>query len=69
MKKQRLVGVDQELIEREAAGGRLGDACREAVDAVGNLMSGCLHGDSSFLSDGTLDRAENLPEQYIQILD
>jgi hypothetical protein len=43
MEKQRFVGIDQKLVEREAARRRLGNARRKAVNAVGDFMSVCLH--------------------------
>ena len=37
VEEQRLVGVDEELVEREAGRPDVGDEGREAVDAVGDL--------------------------------
>jgi hypothetical protein len=47
MEKERLVRVDQKLVEREAARRHLGNARRKAVNAVGDFMSVCLHKDSN----------------------
>ena len=44
VEQERLVGVDQVLVEGEAAGGDLRDARRQAVHAVGDLMDVGLHG-------------------------
>ena len=38
VEEQRLVAVDQVLVEGEAAGGDLRDDRRQAVDAVGDLV-------------------------------
>src|SRR6266511_1033456 len=44
MKQQRLVGLDDELVEREASRrGDLGHIRRQAVDPVGDLVDSCLH--------------------------
>jgi hypothetical protein len=44
MKQQRLVRLDDELVEREAGGRRdLGHIRRQAEDVVGNLVDSCFH--------------------------
>jgi hypothetical protein len=43
VEQQWLVSIDQELIEREATRCGVGNAGREAVDAIGDLMRAGLH--------------------------
>jgi hypothetical protein len=57
MEEKGVVGVDEELIEREAARCRVRNARRETVDAIGYLMSVCVHAGSSM-------GAESLAAQY-----
>jgi hypothetical protein len=39
----RLVGVDEELIEREAGRSDVGDERGQPVDAIGDLVDACFH--------------------------
>ena len=44
----RLVGVDQELVERETRWPDVGDECGESVDVIGDFVDVCFHGRVSF---------------------
>ena len=46
VEQQRLLVVDQELVEREAGGADLGHEGGQAVDAVGDLVDSSLHRES-----------------------
>ena len=54
VEQQRLVGVDQELVEREAGRADVGHERRQAEDAVGDLVDVGFHGGSSFQSGSGL---------------
>ncbi len=60
VEQQRLVGVDQELVEGEpGGGGDLGHEGREAVDPVGDLVDVGLHGDTIALDDRPCRGSQN----------
>jgi hypothetical protein len=56
VKEQWLVGIDQELIEREATRCGVGDTRRQSIDAVGDLMRAGLHRCSPLLVWSKLHR-------------
>ena len=52
VEQQRLVGVDEELVERETGRADVGHERGQAVDAVGDLVDACFHDGVSFSQRG-----------------